>query len=1267
MKQSLLLLNCILFVCVAIAQSGKLILPVGHTDKVTSGTYSPDGKKILTSSVDFTTKIWNAETGQLLSSLKGHTGSVSRALFSPNGTKVLTISNNEFYIGDSSIRLWDALTGELIKSFKLGKVNVVSAQFNNNGSKMLLAFQNGALIWDIRDTSVRKAIAADQKITGAAFRPNSNDVVTITNYDTVSVWNIDSGKRLFATTGHKLQIASFAISPDGSRMLTGSYDSTVRLWDLNNGSSLQLGNRLTARVSSVTVNNDGTQFGTSDGTVVRIWDIKNGTGTLSKTLEAKEGFVHTIDFSPSGNTVVTTHEHLAIIWDLSTGKALGNTILDLGVTSAKYNPDGTKIIAALYDAMAVVINSKTYKKELKLEGHTSATFAERFSPDGKLLVTSGQDGTARIWDLTMGKLLQVLRVHKDAVYASEFSKDGSKLATASKDNTIGIWDVKTGSLLQHIKSMKDEVSAIGFDSTGTKLVSGSSDGVVNLWNVKTGQLIKKLFSLEYQTMFRTVQFSPDNTQVLIHSFGGIALVDLKTGKVIQFNEMTTAYSASFSKDGKKLITVSNSDGRVVSLWDAKTGKKIKDLDKGGKTSFAALDPGANKVVTISADAKLKIWDGNTGALLGNGTGGNTNRISEASFSPDGSKIITVADGNLAVIYDANTGERLHELFGHEYTVSRAIYSPGGDYILTNSDDNTLKVWDTTGKLKYSFFAVDTNDYLLYDAFGRYDGTQGARNLLYYTCGTEIIELSQLKDLSWEPGLAGKIMRNAMSEVRASRISDSYLCDYIPIVTNLGLSDGKYKYTILERNGGLGLVQVFVNGSNVKQYLPSALSKSGNLYTLEVNMDDLKQKFVSGITNKISVKANCLDNTMTSRGGDGEGPVIEKSNATPNMYIVAVGINQYKEPRLKLNYASHDAESLASALNASAKKLLESDNTKHVFTDMYTSMDSLNKNWPAKQTIKNRLEEIAKTATADDIMVFFFAGHGVLQGGSRNLYLLAADAADFVIEGVEDQVAISTDELIGLMAKINAGKKIMILDACNSGQFADDLQGNTKREVPADNVRALEKLKDNTGSFILCASASGKPAFETSQFGQGLLTYSLLSGIKLGNGLRDNKFIDVTNWFANASENVKVLAREIGGVQDPRIIGSNSFDVGLVDDQVVSGIQLSTRKKIMARSRFIGDLTLLNDQLNIAGEVDRELNNIALADIGSAYVFIPENTSSDVYQVTGRYDVKGKDITVSVNLLHQNAKAGEFITKGTLNNKAALAKSIAGKITGLVKK
>ncbi len=1267
MKQVLVLFSCIFFVCVVVAQSGKLILPVGHTDKLTTAAYSPDGKKILTSSVDFTAKIWNAETGQLLSSLKGHTGSVSRALFSPDGTKVVTISNNEVYKGDSSFRLWNAITGDLIKSYKLDKVNVVNAQFNKEGSKMILAFQNGLAICDPRDGSVIKGLAPDLMITGAAFRPNSNDVVTITSHDTVSVWNIDSGKRTFATTGHTQWITSFEISPDGSQLVTGSFDSTVRLWDLTTGSSVQLSPKSVARITSVSVNKDGTQFGTAEGTVVRIWDIKNGKGSLSKTLEAKDGFVHNIDFSSSNNQVVTTHEHLAIVWDLATGKALGNATLDMGVTSAKYNLAGTKIIAALYDAMAVVINAKTFKKELILEGHTSATFSERFSPDGKLLATSGQDGIARIWDLQMGKLVQVLRGHRDAVYASEFSKDGSKLATASKDNTIRIWDVKTGALLQNIRSMKDEVSAVGFDSTGTRLVSGSSNGVVNLWNVKTGQLIKKLYSMEFETNFRSVQFSPDNTQVLVHSLGGIVLIDLKTLKVIHFSGMMVAFSASLSADGKKLLTASNSDGRIVTLWDAKTGKKIKDITKGGKSTFGALDQRGNKAVTISSDAKLKIWDLNTGALLGTGTGGNTNRLSEASFSPDGSKVITVADGNLAVIYDANTGEQLHKLVGHEYTVSRAVYSPNGDFILTNSDDNTLKVWDTTGNLKYSFFAVDSTDYLVYDGLGRYDGTQGARNLLYYTCGTEIIDLSQLKDLSWEPGLAGKIMRNAMSEIKAKRISDAYLCDYIPIVTNLGLNEGKYKYTILERNGGLGLVQVFVNGSKVKEYQPSALSKSDNLYTLEVNLDDLKQKFVSGITNKISVKANCADNTMTSRGGDGEGPVMEKSTATPNMYIVAVGINQYKEPRLKLNYASHDAESLASAITASAKKLLESDNKQHVFTDMYISMDSTSNHWPAKENIIKRLEEIAKTATADDIMVFFFAGHGVLLGGSRTLYLLAADAADFVIEGVEDKVAISTEELIGLIGKINAGKKIMILDACNSGQFADDLLGNTKREVPADNVRALEKLKDNTGSFILCASASGKPAFETSQFGQGLLTYSLLSGIKLGNGLRDNKFIDVTGWFANASENVKVLAREIGGVQDPRIIGANSFDVGMVDEQVVSGIKLSARKKIMTRSRFIGDLTLLNDQLNIAGEVDRELNNKALADMGSSYVFIPENTSSDVYQVTGRYDVKGKEITVSVNLLHQNAKAGEFVAKGTVTDKATLAKTIAGKITGLVKK
>ena len=48
------------------AQEPKLILPIGHTMKVTSAQFSPDGKKIITAFLDRSAKIWDAVNGTLL-------------------------------------------------------------------------------------------------------------------------------------------------------------------------------------------------------------------------------------------------------------------------------------------------------------------------------------------------------------------------------------------------------------------------------------------------------------------------------------------------------------------------------------------------------------------------------------------------------------------------------------------------------------------------------------------------------------------------------------------------------------------------------------------------------------------------------------------------------------------------------------------------------------------------------------------------------------------------------------------------------------------------------------------------------------------------------------------------------------------------------------------------------------------------------------------------------------------------------------------------
>ena len=76
----------------------------GHTAPVVGVAFSPDGRRIVTASLDNTARIWDAGTGQMLGLLRGHTGSVNSAAFSPDGLRIVSASN------DNTLRLWDANT-----------------------------------------------------------------------------------------------------------------------------------------------------------------------------------------------------------------------------------------------------------------------------------------------------------------------------------------------------------------------------------------------------------------------------------------------------------------------------------------------------------------------------------------------------------------------------------------------------------------------------------------------------------------------------------------------------------------------------------------------------------------------------------------------------------------------------------------------------------------------------------------------------------------------------------------------------------------------------------------------------------------------------------------------------------------------------------------------------------------------------------------------------------------------------------------------------
>ena len=63
----------------------------GHTAALFGGTFSHDGKRIVTCSADHTAKIWDSATGKLVATLTGHDQDViESASFSPDGSRVVT-------------------------------------------------------------------------------------------------------------------------------------------------------------------------------------------------------------------------------------------------------------------------------------------------------------------------------------------------------------------------------------------------------------------------------------------------------------------------------------------------------------------------------------------------------------------------------------------------------------------------------------------------------------------------------------------------------------------------------------------------------------------------------------------------------------------------------------------------------------------------------------------------------------------------------------------------------------------------------------------------------------------------------------------------------------------------------------------------------------------------------------------------------------------------------------------------------------------------
>jgi hypothetical protein len=115
-----------------------------HSKQVYSAQFSPDGRRVVTASRDWTARVWDVATGKPIGEPMHHDNEVYSAVFSPDGQKVLTASK------DGTARVWDATTGKSIGEPMEHSGWVNAAQFSPDGQQVLTVSEDDtARLWDV--------------------------------------------------------------------------------------------------------------------------------------------------------------------------------------------------------------------------------------------------------------------------------------------------------------------------------------------------------------------------------------------------------------------------------------------------------------------------------------------------------------------------------------------------------------------------------------------------------------------------------------------------------------------------------------------------------------------------------------------------------------------------------------------------------------------------------------------------------------------------------------------------------------------------------------------------------------------------------------------------------------------------------------------------------------------------------------------------------------------------------------------------------------
>jgi len=631
-----------------------------HAGPVVDAHYSPDGKRVVTASLDRTAKVWEADKGKLLATLSGHTDAVHSARFSPDSRWIVTSSS------DGTAKMWDAARGELLGTLDAGSPIQAPtlADFSADGNIIVTAVGPTAKVWDAHSLAEIASLRGHQKrIKMFAIDPKTNDILTYGQDGLLKRFE-KSGHLLFGITAqlednYAQYVTPLALSPDGETVITGTVDGRVNVWNAKTGQRLFSVPSGSGFVRSTAIRPDNQEFLTAtDEPAIRVWNMK--TGAMTRLLQG----------------------HSTAVW------------------SALYNTNGTQLLTTSGDTTARLWNTSWGGTELTFVGHTNTVVSADFSSDHKGLITASLDGTAKLWDKNRSPLLFDVYFSSSTItnhlrYA-QLSADGARLLSATTAGKVEIYDLAHSHSTSALSEPNRCCSRAAWSPEETQLAV-TLDNTVSVFDVPAGTL---RFTADVGSPISALAYSPDGALLAIGAANSCGRIfDARSGTIrLELKNLCgKTLALRFSSDGHYLLT--GGDARRLVLWNVADGTQVFSIeDFKGPIWGIAFSPDDSRFITASRDKRVIIWNSQTGTPLVFFEEAKAANVNVVEFNRAGTLVLTGDVSGVLATWDAATGRLLGSYSRSAVPIEGAKFSGDGSRVL-GFDTDAIAMWDTASELR----------------------------------------------------------------------------------------------------------------------------------------------------------------------------------------------------------------------------------------------------------------------------------------------------------------------------------------------------------------------------------------------------------------------------------------------------------------------------------------------------------------------------------------------------------------------------------------